>query len=357
MRLLKRYVAREVYKGTALVFLALLALFLLFDLINELADVGKTAYRVTQALAVVLLSIPGHLYELFPIAALIGTVVAVSQLSAHSELTVMRASGVSLARLAGVVIQVGVVLAVLAVLVGELVAPASDRAAQRLRLKATSDVVAQEFRSGLWVKDAGSFINVRQVGLDSSLTGVRIFHFDPGFQLRSISFAQRGEYLGGNRWRLTRVTRTEFTGEGSRVVRLKEDEWRSVLNPDILGVLLVDPQKMTLPTLSSYIDHLRENRQQATRYEIAYWHKLLYPFAVLVMMALAVPFAQHERRAGGVGARILLGIMVGLAFMLLNRLFGHLGLLNEWPPFLAAAAPSAAFLAAAFAAIWWVERR
>lgn len=357
MRLLKRYVAREVYKGTALVFLALLALFLLFDLINELADVGKTAYRVTQALAVVLLSVPGHLYELFPIAALIGTVVAVSQLSAHSELTVMRASGISLARLAGVVIQVGIVLAVLAVLVGELLAPPSDRAAQRLRLKATSDVVAQEFRSGLWVKDEGSFVNVRQVGLDSSLTGVRIFKFDAGFRLESLSFAKHGEYLGQNRWRLTELTRTEFGEEGSRVVRLPEEEWRSVLNPDILSVLLVDPQKMTLPTLSSYIDHLKENRQQATRYEIAFWRKLLYPFAVLVMMALAVPFAQHERRAGGVGTRIFLGIMVGLAFMLLNRLFGHLGLLNNWPPFFTAAAPSAAFLAAAFAAIWWVERR
>lgn len=357
MRLLKRYVAREVYKGTALVFLALLSLFVLFDLINELADVGKTAYRVTQAIAVVLLSVPGHVYELFPIAALIGTVVAVSQLSAHSELTVMRASGVSLARLAGVVIQVGLVLAVIAVIVGELLAPATDRAAQRLRLKATSDVVAQEFRSGLWVKDEGSFINVRQVGLDSSLTGVRIFAFDPAFRLKSLSFAEHGEYLGENRWRLTNLTRTEFGEDSSRVVRLAQEEWRSVLDPDILGVLLVDPQKMTLPTLSSYIDHLRENRQQATRYEIAFWRKLLYPIAVLVMMALAVPFAQHERRAGGVGARIFAAIMVGLAFLLLNRLFGHLGLLNNWPPLFTAAAPSAAFLAMAFAAIWWVERR
>ena len=357
MRLLRRYVAREVYKGTALVFLALLTLFLLFDLINELADVGKTAYRLTQAVAVVALSIPGHIYELFPIAALIGTVVAVSQLSAQSELTVMRTSGVSLARLTGVVIQVGLVLAVAAVLVGELVAPATDRAAQRLRLKATSDVVAQEFRSGLWVKDEGSFINVRQVGLDSSLAGVRVFQFDPEFRLRALSVAERGEYLGENRWRLSQVVRTEFGEEGSRVVRLAQEEWRSVLNPDILAVLLVDPFKMTLPTLSSYIDHLRENRQRATRYEIAYWRKLLYPATVLVMMALAVPFAQHERRAGGVGARVFAAIMVGLAFMLLNRLFGHLGLLNDWPPILSAAAPSAVFLAAAFAAIWWVERR
>jgi lipopolysaccharide export system permease protein len=357
MRILRRYIGREIYFATGLVILALLSLFIVFDFINELQDVGKTAYRAIQAVAVVLLSVPGHVYELFPIAALVGTVVAVSQLSAHSELAVMRSSGVSLGRLAGVVIQAGLVLAVLAVIVGEVVVPYSDRGAQRLRLKATSDVVAQEFRSGLWVKDEGSFVNVRRVGLDSSLTGVRIFQFDPGFRLRSLSVAEHGEYLGGNRWRLTGLTRTEFGDEGSRVVRLAQEEWHSVLNPNILSVLLVDPQKMTLVTLSSYIEHLRGNRQQATRYEIAFWRKLLYPFTVLVMMALAVPFAQHERRTGGVGARIFAAIMVGLAFFLLNRLVGYLGLLNEWPPLLTAAAPSAIFLMAAFGAIWWVERR
>ncbi|GIX27126.1 MAG: LPS export ABC transporter permease LptG [Burkholderiales bacterium] len=357
MKVLRRYVAREIYLATGLVFAALISLFIIFDLIHELSDVGKSAYRVSQAVAYVLLSVPGHAYELFPIAALIGTVVALSQLAAHSELTVIRASGVSLYRLALAVCLAGLTLALITLVVGEFIAPASDRAAQRLRLRATSTVVGQEFRSGLWVKDEGSFINVRQVHLDFSLRGVKIFQFDDGFHLRSISFAERGEYLGDHWWSLSNVVRTEFQGTESRVVKLPQERWRSVLSPEVINVLLVDPHKMTLANLWSYIQHLRENRQNSTRFEIALWRKVVYPGAVLVMMLLAIPFAQHQRRAGGVGARVFIAIMVGLGFHLLNRLFAHLGVLNEWPPALSGMGPTAAFLGLAFAAMWWVERR
>lgn len=357
MKVLRRYLAREIYLATALVFAALISLFIIFDLIHELSDVGKSAYRVSQAVVYVLLSVPGHAYELFPIAALIGTVVAVSHLAGHSELTVMRSSGVSLYRLALAVCTAGLVLALMTLVVGELIAPASDRAAQRLRLQATSSVVGQEFRSGLWVKDEGNFINVREVHLDSTLRGIKIFEFDHRFHLRSISFAERGEYLGDHWWALSNVVRTEFHGTQSRVVRLPSERWRSVLSPEIINVLLVDPHKMTLSNLWSYIQHLRENRQNSTRFEIALWRKLTYPAAVLVMMLLALPFAQYQRRAGGVGAKVFVAIMVGLGFHLLNRLFAYLGMLSEWPPVLSGVGPTVAFLGLAFAGMWWVERR
>lgn len=357
MRVLRRYLGREIYLSTALVFAALLVLFTLFDLIHELNDVGKSSYQLRHALLFVLLSIPGHIYELFPIAALLGTVLALSQLASHSELTVMRVSGISLLRLSLGVVHAGAVLALLTAVFGEMVAPASDRAAQRLRLFATSAVVAQEFRSGLWVKDEGNFINVSQVQLDSTLLGIKILEFDRSFNLRSVSFAEHGKYLGDNRWQLSNLQQTVFEQGGSRVVHDASREWRSVLDPDLLGVLLVKPEKMTVANLYSYVEHLRENRQRTTRYEIALWRKLIYPVAVLVMMVLALPFAQQERRAGGVSAKIFVAIMVGLSFHLLNRLFAHLGLLNEWPPMFSAVFPTVAFLLAALGMIWRVERR
>jgi lipopolysaccharide export system permease protein len=134
-------------------------------------------------------------------------------------------------------------------------------------------------------------------------------------------------------------------------------EWQSVLDPGLITVLLVKPEQMSAWNLYSYSQHLRENRQKALRYEIALWSKLSYPLAVLVMVVLALPFAHIQSRQAGVGAKIFAGIMLGLLFYFLNRLFAHLGLLNDWPPFAAAVMPIAIFLSVAIAMMWWQERR
>jgi len=151
--------------------------------------------------------------------------------------------------------------------------------------------------------------------------------------------------------------RTTFQPEGARVTRLAQLEWESVLEPALLSVLLVQPEQMSAWRLFSYAQHLRENRQKALRYEIALWTKLIYPLAVPVMMLLALPFAQFQRRQGGVGAKLFTGIMLGLAFHFLNRLFGHLGLLYDWPAFLSGILPSLIFFALAIGLIAAQERR
>jgi lipopolysaccharide export system permease protein len=229
--------------------------------------------------------------------------------------------------------------------------------AQQLRLKSTSSVVAQEFRSGLWVKDARNFVNVREILPDTTLLGVKIFQFDASYHLDTISYAERGHYEEVGSWRLENVTQTRLTGEGAEVGNLPELAWKSVLTPDILSVLLVVPEQMSAWSLYQYVEHLRENKQKTARYEIALWSKLAYPFATLVMMLFALPFAYHQSRGGGVSGKVFVGIMVGLSFHLLNRIFAHLGLLNDWPPLFSAAFPAAAFLTAAMAMIYWVERR
>ncbi|MFN3398299.1 MAG: LptF/LptG family permease, partial [Sulfurimicrobium sp.] len=175
MKILHRYLAREIYASTAFVFAALLSLFAFFDLIHELGDLGKGHYRLPQILGFVALNLPGHIYELFPIAALIGTLFALAQLSAHSEFTVMRVSGLSTQRFALSLLQTGMIFVLLTLLFGELITPGAERMAEQLRLKATSSVVAQEFRSGLWLKDDQSFVNVREILPDTTLLGVKIF--------------------------------------------------------------------------------------------------------------------------------------------------------------------------------------
>jgi lipopolysaccharide export system permease protein len=357
MRVLRRYLSRQITGSILLVLVALLMLFSFFDLIYELKDVGTEGYRLYASLTFVALSIPGHLYELLPVAALIGTLFALAQLVLHSEYAVMRTSGVSVLNMAGTLLRTGLIFAAATFATGEFLAPLSEEAAQKIRLKQTSSVVAQAFRSGLWVKDDESFVNVARVLYDATLQDIRIYEFDGQYRLRGISQAREAKYVHQNLWRLNEVVQTRFDDSRVSVARIAQQDWRSVLTPNILSVLLVPPEKMSLWTLYSYVQHLRENKQESGRYEIALWNKLIYPIAVLVMMVLALPFAYMNVREGGLSIKIFMGIMLGLGFHLLNRLFGHVGQLAAWPPFLAAFVPTVTFLAIAILLLWRLERR
>jgi lipopolysaccharide export system permease protein len=357
MRTLSRYLATEIVAATALVIVALLMLFAFFDLVDQIKDLGRGAYNMRRILIYVLLSMPDHVYGLFPVAALIGTLFALAQLVAGSEYTVMRTSGVSARRFAATLASIGLGFAVLTFAFGEFIAPPAEQLAQRLRSQAITGLVAQEFRSGLWIKDDRRFINVIEVLPDATLKGVRIYEFDPGSRLTSVSFAQRGRYQSNRRWLLTDVIQTQFDTGRTSVREIAELEWQSVLDPDLITVLLVKPEQMSAWNLYSYAQHLKENRQRALRYEIALWAKFVHPLTLIVMMVLALPFAHIQSRQAGVGAKIFTGIMLGILFHFLNRLFSHLGLLNDWPPFATAILPTAVFLSAAIAMMWWQERR
>jgi lipopolysaccharide export system permease protein len=246
---------------------------------------------------------------------------------------------------------------VLTFVIGEWLAPYAEETAQKVKLRAMSSAIGQGLESGLWFKDEGAFINVREARQANSLSGVRIFEFDDDYRLRRMTSAERAEYRGQGRWALLEVIQTQFTPNGPRTSREAEREWRSAVSPDMLDALIVKPERMSAWALHKYTQHLAGNKQKTERYEIALWKKLLYPLAALVMMALALPFAYMSGRAGAVGLKVFLGIMLGILFHMLNSLISHIGLLQNWPPFSAAAAPSAAFLAAAMLMMWWVERR
>lgn len=357
MSLLARYLGTQIAAASVFVLLALLALFAFFDVMQEIGSLGRNNYGLGQISVVVLLNVPGHLYEILPVAALIGTLFALSRLVANSEYAVMRVSGLSSWRMAAYFGAIGVALALLGLFLGEYVAPWSEQAAQRYKLTATRSVVAQQFRSGLWVKDGSTFVNVREVMPDNTLRQIEIYGFGAEGRLDSIRAADEADWQGGQSWELKQVLETRFSNEGIRAERHASQDWQSVLTPDILGILLVAPEQMSARTLWRYVEHLRENGQKATRYELALWSKFLNPFVIPIMMLIAVPFAVQGPRTGGASSKLFFGILAGLGFHLLSRLFGHLGLLNDWPPVVVVSLPLLIFLALALGGIRWLDRR
>ena len=358
MKTLQRYIGRDVLFATLLIFGALLALFAFFDLIHELGDVGRGDYTISRALLYVTLHLPSRLYELFPVAALIGTLFAIAQLVANSEYTVMRASGMSLARVMWSVLRVGIPLAAATFLAGEYVAPPAERIAQTVRTSSDSSrVVAQQFESGFWFKQDLTFVNIRTVLADMTLSGVRMYEFGNDLRLKVVRVAQSGHFAGNGQWQLENVKSTEIGADATRVTTAPVFMWTTVLRPSILNVYQVAPERLELGALYDNIRVLGNNAQKTSRFEIAFWNKVFYPLAVLVMMVLALPFAHFQRRQGGVGFRIFAGTMIGLSFFLLGRLFSNLGVLNDWPPLFSAVFPLAFFTAIAMAMMWWIERR
>lgn len=378
MKLIGRYLANEIVLGIAFVMLGFLALFAFFDFINELGDVGRGGYKLQHALGYVLLSLPSHVYELAPIAALIGTIYALAQFASHSEFTAMRAAGLGRSLALREIAKVSLFFVALTALVGEVLAPASDDFARKVRLSSMGANLSGEFRSGLWMKDSlrgedgevsgPRFVNVGEVLPDTSLRAIRVFEFDQEFRLVSMLRAGSARYRNTDNlpgWVLSDVHETRFemvAGPGGEATQrthfidLPERLWRSELTPGIVAVLTVNPDRMSVVDLWPYIRHLQDNKQRTDRYEIALWKKIIYPFAVLVMMVLALPFAYVQARAGSIGYKVFAGIMLGVVFHFLNGLFSHLGLLNTWPPWIAVAVPSLVAFAFGLALLWWVER-
>ena len=344
MKILTRYISGNIIMVSFFALLALLSLFAFFDVLGEVSEVGHNGYTFRAALMVVAFKVPRHAFELMPLAVLIGTMVAMSLLSGTSEYAVMRASGLSLGQLARTLACIGLVFAALTMLLGEYIAPLAEQAGERTRLQATNSAVAQDFHSGLWIKDDNHFINVGEMLPDNTLLGIRIYTYDKDLRLTDERYARRGLYQVNGSWQLEDVQRTRIFSNHTEVEHLKTQRWESILQPEILSTLLVVPERMSAAALSRYIEHLKTNKQSTTRYEIALWSKLFYPLACLTMALVALAFTPVSQRHASLGMRIFTGILIGLAFYFFNRLCGHLGLLYGWSPPLVTLAPTLIFL-------------
>lgn len=355
MPTLFRYLAREILTATLLLLVALLALFALIDFIQELGNVGKGSYHLGSVLLVVALSLPTQVPVIVPVAALLGTLLAVARLALNSELTVMRASGMALWKMAGYAAVVGLFLSAITFAFSDYIAPVAAEEARRLKLSATSTVVAKKFRSGFWVKDDRSFINIQNVTAETELQQLRIYEFDRAYRLVSISVAKNARYDGASRWLLTEVEKTTFLDNRVQTEKEPRAIWNSAMTPELLAALRVKPEQLSLLNLTAYIDYLRENKQDSVRYELAFWGKVFQPLIVVVMMLLAIPFAMNSHRASGVGAKLLLGIMLGLVFYFMSQLSSHLTVLNNWSSLASTALPVLLFLGLAVSLLTWRE--
>lgn len=358
MKRLTRYMAREIYYSITLVFLALLMLYTFMNFIEELNDMGRGSYQLAYVLLFIGLLIPTHIYELFPLAVLIGTVFALVQMAGHSELTIYRSSGVSLRQMLVALFKIGLPLVLICIFVGEWVAPVSEHFAQKIRLKAqNSEINLREFRSGVWVRDGSNFVNVRNVLPDATLLNVSIFEFDAERKLKGMTLAESASIVEKNRWELHGVRQTLFSAKGATVNNQPVFEWDTAISPNIFSVLLTLPEKMSAYDLFQYTQYLDKNHQKTNRYEIAMWNKIVFPVAIWIMLLLALPFASVHRRQSGVSGKIFTGIALGLIFHFVGRLFSSLGALHDWSPFWSATLISWLFLGGALAMLWKTERR
>jgi lipopolysaccharide export system permease protein len=355
MKILYRYLNLELAIPIFWIMIGLIGILSFFDFIQEINDLGKGTYNLLSIFSYVVLSIPGHVYEIVPIAVLIGSMYAIGQLSENSELTAIRSSGYSIQRIAFTLSFTGLFFTLFTFVVGDLVTPLTEKKAQEIRITAKDSIVTQEFRSGLWIKDSNSFINVEHVLPDTSLSNIHIYEFDNNFHLRTITNAKKGNFKESE-WKLEDVDQTIFNQDKISTNSLKSANWKSLIKPEMMNVLLVSPEKMSSMSLIHFIKYLKNNRQKVTRYEIALWEKLIYPLASIAMVLFAIPFGFFQERSGGKNVKIFLGILFGIFYQIMNSGFRYIGLLNDWHPLSCAAIPTLIFFSIGVMMIYKTER-
>ncbi len=344
MKTLDRYLAVHVIWGTLLTLCVLLALFTFIALVDELGDVGKGNYTVVRAFEYMMLTLPQRAFLLFPFAALVGTLISLGTLSSSSELTVMRASGMSTARISGAVLSAGLVLAILSMIIGEFLAPFTERLANERRSVAISSQIDVKTNYGFWVRDGSSFVNIRQALPDNRAENIYIYEFDADKQLRVATYAAKARYDAG-RWMLENIRQSSILEHRVRSQQMEQAVWESTFKPELVDVVAVKPESLSVTGLYRYMNYLRVNGLSTARFELAFWTKIVYPLATVVMIFFALPIVLGILGSAGVGQRILIGSMVGMVFHVVNQISGNIGLVYGLSPFFSAAIPTLVFFA------------
>jgi len=338
VRIIDNYVAKTVISGTFMVLLVLGALLAFVDFVAEMDDVGKGQYSILQAGIYVLLSLPKRLYELFPTAVLIGSLLSLGTLAGNSEFTVMRAAGVSIMRIVYSVLKAGFILLVCVALIGELVLPISERQAQTLRATNLQQTISLAGESGFWARDGQRFLYVSHVFPGMNLGKVSVYELSKENQLSRVVHAKSAHYVDGQ-WQLKEIRQTEFKNNQIESKKIESEVWKKLLNPDLFNVVSVEPDNMSALDLFKYSNYLKSNELDSSHYELAFWIKVFTPISSLVMLLIALPFIFGSQRSSGTGNRMLVGLLLGIGFYLLNRTVNHLGQVYHIYPFVSASAP------------------
>ena len=356
MKLLHRYVIKRLTVMSLYSLLALLALYSFFDFVSEVGNLGDGNYTGFKMAQYIVYQIPAHAYELMPLAALIGGLIALNQLASGSELTVIKTSGMSTRTIIGMVLSFGLIFAIATALLGEWGAPTASKSAANLKAQAIDGKISTG-RTGLWIKETNNIINVREMLPDQTLLGIKVWRHDDQFQLVESMQAESASVSDNNSWQLNNVKRSVLGDARVHTESATTENWQSGIQRSLLGVLLVDPEQMSVCALTTYIQLLKTNNQQTKQYEIAWWRKLMYPIAVLVMALVALAFTPQSTRHGNMGLKLFFGICLGLAFHFAGRLFGFTSQLYGVPPIIAAILPTLLFALLAVYLIRKQEKR
>lgn len=365
MKTLRRLINGEVIRAVTFVTLGFLSLFFFFDFVEEVQSVGRhtaTGYKLVHALSYVVLMIPSHLYELMPITVLIGTIFVMARLAQSSEYTILRTSGLDPWRALKALLALGFGFVLLTFAIGDYVSPLADRTAQLLKAKYTGRITVGQ--TGAWLKEKQSYgqfaVNVGELAPDGGLRQIRIFEFNNRGLLASMTQGESATIQDDDAWTLYQVHRTEFiTDAGNQIERsnLSSMRWPNRISAEMVSAALLKPERMSTIDLFQYIQHLQNNAQTAQRYEIEFWKKVFYPLSCLVMVVLALPFAYLHFRSGGIATYVFAGVMAGISFFLLNNVFGYIGNLQNWHPWLTAALPGLIYSMLSLTAFTWLVLR
>jgi len=347
VNLLDRYLIRAVLGGAFVVMAVLITLGALFLFSNQQDDIGVGTFTALDAFWFVLLNIPQQIYELMPIGVLIGSLVGLGAMARGSELTVMRAAGISVWRVAGSVAMAGLLLIVVAVACGEFLAPPLQSLARQQKLLSKFSTITFAGRAGPWVRDGNLLINVSQQSGNGEFAGMLIFDLTEDHHLKSVASANTATVQPDGSWKLSHYASTQFGGD--RIESDKQDNrnFQSTVGGDFLALTVSTPRQLETHVLWGLIRHLRANKLDSSEQEFAFWSRIARTSAILFAALLAVPFVFGSLRAAGAGARTLLGVLIGVAFFFIQRMLESGAVVFDASPLVLAWFPTALLAAVA----------
>lgn len=339
MRKLDLYIGANVLFAILAVLAVITGLAMLFAFIDQLGDLEQ-GYTLYEAFIYVLLTTPRRLYDVLPMSALIGCLIGLGSLANSSELTVMRAAGVSLTRLVWAVIKPLLLLMLLGLAIAEYVAPWTEVQAQARRSLLQTEGKTQSSKHGMWHRQGQEYIHINSVQPNGRLLGVTRYEFDEQRKLLRSSFARKAEFVEEGQWQLHDVVVTRLYERHSEVEQLKQEDWNIALTPELLNTVVVEPDALPISGLWNYARYLTEQGLNAGRYWLAFWSKLLQPLVTGVLVLMAISFIFGPLRSVTLGQRVFTGVVVGFVFRIAQDLLGPASLVFGFSPLLAVLVPA-----------------
>jgi lipopolysaccharide export system permease protein len=352
MNILERYIGRSILMGTVVVMVVLLTLLGVFELMKNLDDVGVGSYTSLDAFIASLLTLPRRMFEIFPVAALVGSLLGLGLLANTGELTAMRSAGVSINALIIAVLKTGLLMLVFVFVIGEFVGPVSEAYVQKVELEKKQQKITLKSQNGFWARDGGEFINIRTILPGSELRDIYIYRVEPDKRITLSTYAKSARYIDG-KWQLQGILQTAIDTAQTRSRAIENASWSSMIDPDLLSVIVVEPNMLTAKGLYNYMSFMNANGQDATRYEVAFWNKIFTPLTTVVMLVLSIPFVLGSLRESSVGHRVFIGTLIGTVFFVAKDTVAHLSLVYSFDPLLASTLPA---LIMAFAGYYLIRR-